>query len=122
MYTGMATIYEPNGGYGSCGSILQNTDFVVALSQSGWMGTSAPASGNCGRQIKATNIGSDDGVGGIGNSVVVTVQDTCPGCEATHLDLSTSAWNQLTDTALWGTVNIEWLVIPSFRRLLSPSV
>ena len=27
-----ATYYEPAGGYGACGNVLQNTDMVVALS------------------------------------------------------------------------------------------
>ena len=27
-----ATYYDPNGGYGACGNVLQNTDMIVALS------------------------------------------------------------------------------------------
>ena len=28
----VATYYDPNGGYGACGNVLQNTDMIVALS------------------------------------------------------------------------------------------
>ena len=28
----LATYYDPNGGYGACGNVLQNTDMIVALS------------------------------------------------------------------------------------------
>lgn len=65
----------------------------------------------CGRQIKATNKGSDDGVGGSGRSVTVTVKDTCPSCDENHLDFSVGAWNALTDNAAFGTINIEWHVL-----------
>ena len=66
----------------------------------------------CGRLIQVTNTGSDDGVGGKGNTVVEKVQDTCPSCDENHIDFSVGAWNQLTNNAAWGTVNIEWYVVP----------
>jgi hypothetical protein len=62
----------------------------------------------CGRKVQITNLGSNDNVGGAGNTVVVTVEDTCPGCDENHVDLSVGAWNTLTGHAEFGTVNIEW--------------
>jgi expansin (peptidoglycan-binding protein) len=67
----------------------------------------------CNRQITVTNEGSDDNVGGKGNSVTVTVKDTCPGCNKTHLDLSVGAWNILTNSAPFGTIDIKWHVLHS---------
>ncbi|TFK83773.1 hypothetical protein K466DRAFT_554535 [Polyporus arcularius HHB13444] len=75
------TWYQPGGAYGACGSINQNSDFVVALSPSEYAGGA-----NCWRRI---------GVQYQGRSVDVTVVDLCPGCEAGHIDLSEGAFEQL---------------------------
>lgn len=58
-----------------------------------------------------TNVGSDDGVGGKGNTIIATVEDTCPGCDQNHIDFSVGSWNQLTNNAAFGTANIEWWVM-----------
>ena len=34
----LATYYDPNGGTGACGSVLQNSDFIVALGTGNWDG------------------------------------------------------------------------------------
>jgi hypothetical protein len=62
----------------------------------------------CGRKVQVTNVGSDDGVGGQGNVIIATVEDTCPSCDENHIDFSVGSWNQLTNGADFGTVNIEW--------------
>lgn len=62
----------------------------------------------CGRLIQVTNTGSDDNVGGAGNTITVQVADTCTGCDETHLDFSVGAWNELTNSAAWGTIEISW--------------
>jgi expansin (peptidoglycan-binding protein) len=74
------------------------------------MGDLSPAP-LCNSKIHAINTGSDDGVGGKGKSVTVTVKDTCTGCKRTHIDLSIGAWNHLTNNAPFGTVNLEWYFI-----------
>jgi expansin (peptidoglycan-binding protein) len=71
------------------------------------MGDLSPAPA-CGWTIHVTNTGSDDGVGGKGKAVTVTVVDTCPACNAHHLDLSFGAWDALTDSAPAGTIDIKW--------------
>lgn len=58
--------------------------------------------------LVVTNVGSDDGVGGQGNTIIATVEDTCPGCDQNHIDFSVGSWNQLTNNAAFGTANIEW--------------
>ena len=62
----------------------------------------------CGRYIKATNIGSNDGVGGDGNVVDVLVQDTCESCGEGDVDFSLGAWNELTNNAEPGTFTVSW--------------
>jgi expansin (peptidoglycan-binding protein) len=69
---------------------------------------SQPNSPYCGRYIQATNTGSNDGVGGKGNTLTVLVADTCPGCGENDLDFSIGAWNALTGNAPYGTFNVEW--------------
>lgn len=66
----------------------------------------------CGKKIKLTNVGptTDESIGGAGNSVTVTVEDTCPGCNEGHLDLSVAAWETLTNNALYSVVGISWYV------------
>ncbi|TRM62543.1 Non-catalytic module family EXPN protein [Schizophyllum amplum] len=90
---GRATYYEPAGGYGACGNILQNTDMIVALSADTYLAGSA-----CGKQLTATHAGK---------SVTVTVADLCPGCAAGGLDLSVAAFQQLAQTSE-GVIDVDW--------------
>jgi hypothetical protein len=105
-HIGLGTVFTQQGGTGSCGRQNPDSSFIVALSNS-WMQEESP-SPLCGRKIKATNVGSDDGVGGAGNSVIVTVADTCPSCNEDHPDFSVGAWNRLTDSAPFGTIKVNW--------------
>ncbi|KAL1660201.1 Non-catalytic module family EXPN protein [Schizophyllum commune] len=90
---GRATYYEPAGGYGACGNVLQNTDMVVALSADQYL-----AGANCGKQITATHAGK---------SVTVTVADLCPGCAANGLDLTSAAFQQLAALGE-GNIDVDW--------------
>ena len=100
-----ATVFLQEGGTGSCGQANPDSAYIAAVSNDLQLGQSPGPM--CGKQITIRNIGSNDGVGGIGNSVTVTVADTCPSCDQGHLDLSVAAWNQLTNNAPYGTVNID---------------
>ncbi|KAF8146539.1 RlpA-like double-psi beta-barrel-protein domain-containing protein-containing protein [Mycena galopus ATCC 62051] len=62
-----ATYYDPDGGTGACGSILQNYDFIVALGVDNWDDGS-----HCGQTVI---VDYQDG------SIQVIVQDSCPGCQ-----------------------------------------
>jgi hypothetical protein len=106
---GVATVNpNPNGARGSCGIDSPDSSYTVAISAY-WMTQHTP-SPYCGRKIKLTNTGpnSDKGVGGKGNTVTVTVEDTCEGCNETHLDLSVAVWNALTNNHVGSVVDIEW--------------
>jgi len=91
---------------GSCGDWNDNDSFVCALSNE-WMHGEYKAS-ECGRLIEVTHMGSDYGVGGEGNTIIVKVQDTCEDCDGDHVDLSMGAWDALTDGAPWGQIYTEW--------------
>ena len=47
-------------------------------------------------------------IGGKGNSVVVTVRDTCEACGREDVDFSLGAWNSLTGGSPWGVFVAEW--------------
>ncbi|KAF4634784.1 hypothetical protein G7Y89_g3303 [Cudoniella acicularis] len=100
---GLGTIYTQEGGTGSCGQAHADSDMIVAIATD-YMSQG----GMCGRQIQITNVGSDDGVGGAGNTATATIADTCPSCDDGHVDMSVGVWNAVTGGAAWGTVNIEW--------------
>ena len=109
--TGLGTIFLQNGGTGSCGQVNPESALIVALGDA-YMNYESPSS-YCGRTIQVTNVGSNSGTGGAGNSVTVTVADTCAACDANHLDFSVGAWNALTNGAEYGTINIDWSVLSS---------
>ncbi|EPE30660.1 Barwin-like endoglucanase [Glarea lozoyensis ATCC 20868] len=103
---GLATVYTQNGGTGSCGKKNSDSAHIVALSNY-WQKNQSPGP-YCGRKVQVTNTGSNDGVGGKGNTIIATVADTCPGCDENHIDFSVGSWNQLTNNAAFGTANIKW--------------
>lgn len=108
-HCGLGTVYTQQGGTGSCGHKLPDSSLVIALSNVWQLGQSPGP--YCGRKIQVTNTGSDSGTGGKGNTVIATVQDMCPGCDRERLDFSVGAWNQLTNGAAFGTINICWYVL-----------
>ncbi|KAJ7218814.1 hypothetical protein C8J57DRAFT_1095429, partial [Mycena rebaudengoi] len=72
-----ATWYTPNGGVGACGAPLQNSDFIVALSEAHYDG-----GGHCWQHLDVEYNGQH---------IDVTVGDLCPGCTTDGLDLSEGA-------------------------------
>ncbi|OXV08188.1 hypothetical protein Egran_04050 [Elaphomyces granulatus] len=102
--TGRGTVYYQHGVTGSCGQANPDDAIIAAIGDS-WMDGESP-SPYCGRQIQVTNIGSDDQVGGAGNTLTVTVADTCSTCGPDDIDFSVGAWDSLTDNA--GTFNAQW--------------
>ena len=105
-HSGEGTVYTQQGGTGSCGQKNPDSSKIAAISNY-WMQSKSPGP-YCGRQIQATNTGSNDGVGGKGNTVTVMVEDTCPSCDENHVDFSVGAWNALTNNAPFGTIDITW--------------
>ncbi|KAH8815976.1 expansin module family protein [Xylogone sp. PMI_703] len=108
-HNGEATVNpNPTGALGSCGIDSPDSSYTVAISNY-WMKNESPGP-YCGRKIRLTNTGptTDNSIGGKGNQVVVTVEDTCPGCDENHLDLSVAAWEALTNGAAYSVVGISW--------------
>ena len=105
-HNGRGTVYTQGGATGSCGHVNSDNAIIAAISNY-WMQNESPGP-FCGRRIQATNTGSNDGVGGQGNTVTVLVQDTCPSCGENDIDFSIGAWNQLTNGAPFGTFNVQW--------------
>ncbi|RFU34888.1 hypothetical protein B7463_g1460, partial [Scytalidium lignicola] len=99
---------NPTSSYGSCGVISPDSSLTVAISNT-WMKSESP-SPYCGQKIKVTNtsLATDVSISGEGNTVIVTVEDTCMGCDETHLDLSVTAWNTITNNSLYSSVGISW--------------
>ncbi|KAG9228854.1 Non-catalytic module family expansin [Amylocarpus encephaloides] len=103
---GLGTVYTQQGGTGSCGQKNPDSAHIVALSNF-WQKGQSPGP-FCGRKVQVTNTGSNSGTGGAGRTIIATVQDTCPSCDENHIDFSVGSWNQLTNNAAFGTVNIKW--------------
>ncbi|KAJ7095642.1 RlpA-like double-psi beta-barrel-protein domain-containing protein-containing protein, partial [Mycena epipterygia] len=73
-----ATYYDPDGGFGACGTQLQNSDFIVALPESQY-----DNGAHCGQTVNVEYQG---------NSIQVTVADLCPGCQGEDgIDLAEGA-------------------------------
>ncbi|MCJ1352253.1 MAG: hypothetical protein MMC33_002237 [Icmadophila ericetorum] len=107
--SGRGTVYLQEGGTGSCGTPNPDDAIIAAISDS-WMLGESPGP-YCGRYIQATNVGSDDGVGGAGSTFNVLVADTCPSCGPGDVDFSVGAWNALTNGAPYGTFDVVWQFI-----------
>ncbi|KFY74788.1 hypothetical protein V499_05211 [Pseudogymnoascus sp. VKM F-103] len=99
---------NPTGALGSCGVSTPDSSMTVAISPF-WMTQHAPGP-YCGRKIQVTNTGptTDNSVGGAGNTIIVTVQDTCAGCDENHVDLSVAAWNSLTNGHEFSVTGVSW--------------
>ncbi|KAF7338881.1 hypothetical protein MSAN_02211300 [Mycena sanguinolenta] len=91
-YTGIATFYDPNGGIGACGTILQNNDFVVALGTGLWDGGS-----HCGQTINVSYQGK---------IIQVVVEDLCLGCQANGFALAEGALDPEYQTD--GAITVVW--------------
>jgi hypothetical protein len=99
---------NPTGALGSCGVSSPDSSMTVAMSPF-WMTQHAPGP-YCGRKIQVTNTGptTDNSVGGAGNTIIVTVEDTCEGCDENHVDLSVAAWNSLTKGHGFSVTGVSW--------------
>lgn len=99
-HSGEGTFYST--GLGACGKTNQDTDYIVAVSHILYEENQVNGNSNdnslCGKKIKATYEG---------NSVEVTVVDSCEGCSENDLDFSPSAFSQLADESL-GRIDITW--------------
>ncbi|KAK7017655.1 hypothetical protein R3P38DRAFT_1311455 [Favolaschia claudopus] len=95
-YTGIATYYNPNGGFGACGSVLQNSDMIVGLGPAHYDGGA-----HCGKTVAVTYGGK---------TISVTVADLCPGCQgAEGIDLTEVAMSMLDANYIFdGKITVQW--------------
>jgi len=88
-----ASFYNPAGGFGSCGNVLQDNDMAVAM-PTRYMKQS------CGKCILVQYQGK---------SIVATVADTCPGCDSLgRIDLTQGAWQKLEPDTGKGLIPVTW--------------
>ncbi|KAF2490899.1 hypothetical protein BU16DRAFT_543192 [Lophium mytilinum] len=87
-YTGDITYYDPAGGYGACGFLIQNSDHVVAIAHDTWDSKGTMSNGNpwCGQKIMILNKVT-------GKTWPATIGDKCMGtdalpCTGGNLDLA----------------------------------
>ncbi|KAL1707148.1 RlpA-like double-psi beta-barrel-protein domain-containing protein-containing protein [Schizophyllum commune] len=90
---GKATFYDPNGGYGACGKKLNNNDMIVALSSDRYQNGA-----HCHKKLWVRYNGK---------KIAVTVEDLCPGCQKSSLDLSRGAFSKIANLDL-GIIDVEW--------------
>ncbi|KAJ6561958.1 RlpA-like double-psi beta-barrel-protein domain-containing protein-containing protein [Mycena capillaripes] len=92
-FTGDATWYTPDGGFGACGNPLQNDDFIVALSEANYDGGS-----HCGQTIEVQYNGQ---------TIDLNVQDLCPGCGGDGIDIAVGAFASIENTDV-GVLSVSW--------------
>ncbi|RMZ80482.1 hypothetical protein DV737_g3011, partial [Chaetothyriales sp. CBS 132003] len=104
-YTGDLTYYAP--GLGACGVTSSSSDNIVAISHrlfdAAQTGTDPNANALCGKKMRAKRY--KEGVGE--RSVDLTVVDRCVACQATDIDVTTTAFERLADLDL-GRVSVSW--------------
>ncbi|KAJ7926948.1 RlpA-like double-psi beta-barrel-protein domain-containing protein-containing protein, partial [Mycena leptocephala] len=94
-----ASFYDPDGGIGACGTVLQNSDFVVALGVDTW-----DNGAHCGETVTVEFNGI---------SISVIVADRCAGCNDLHgpnsIDLAEGAIAALDPNyENDGLINVQW--------------
>ncbi|KAF7346923.1 hypothetical protein MVEN_01444700 [Mycena venus] len=98
-FTAIASFYDPDGGIGACGTVLQNSDFVVALGVDTW-----DNGAHCGETVTVEFNGI---------TISVTVADRCAGCNDLHgpnsIDLAEGAIAALDPNyENDGLINVQW--------------
>jgi len=103
--TGSMTWYD-DAGYGACGTRIDaSTQDLVAVPYSWWTAANPNQDPLCaGISVQVTYNG---------RTVTVPVRDKCPSCDASHIDLSRTAFQRLAPLDL-GVVNgITWKFVDS---------
>ncbi|KAJ6540599.1 hypothetical protein B0H19DRAFT_1381639 [Mycena capillaripes] len=98
-FTAIASFYDPDGGIGACGTVLQNSDFVVALGVDTW-----DNGAHCGETVTVEFNGA---------SISVIVADRCAGCVDLHgpnsIDLAEGAIAALDPNyENDGLIKVQW--------------
>ena len=103
---GRGTVYDQTGP-GSCQQNNPDSAIIAALNNK-WMQSQSPGP-YCGQKINATNTGSQyNNVQGEGNTIIATIQDTCPECGDGDVDFSQGSWAQLTNGSPMSVFTVSW--------------
>lgn len=96
--TGHATWFLQHNTAGACGTVHQDSDFVIALDSAVY-----DNGAHCGKTVKLTNLDS-------GATTTAIVADECPTCDSDKsIDLSKGAFGALTNSNFdLGEFNIGW--------------
>ncbi|KAH9928061.1 RlpA-like double-psi beta-barrel-protein domain-containing protein-containing protein, partial [Fomitopsis serialis] len=103
---GLGTFYSV--GLGACGVDSTNADYVVAVSslvfnaEPGYSGSDPNTNPLCNQQITATYQG---------NSVTVTIVDSCSGCADWDLNFSPTAFEQLAPLSVGRIHGMTWVIL-----------
>ncbi|KAF7361000.1 Non-Catalytic module family EXPN protein [Mycena sanguinolenta] len=96
-YSGFATYYTPDGGFGACGWPIQTSDMAVAIGIDHWDGGS-----HCGATMTVTYQGA---------TVEAIVADQCPTCGTNGVDLTQDALATIDPNwHLHGNDSVTWSV------------
>lgn len=112
-FAGQTTYYDlgmDGSSYGACGTSLIDTDLIAAASYQmfdNWPGATANPNLNPICKGVYANVTYN------GNSVVVRIEDRCPGCTTYHLDLSPKAFTALAPESQ-GLMNVEWSFVEGY--------
>jgi expansin (peptidoglycan-binding protein) len=94
VHTGQGTFYGYSGG-GNCSLPLPSGILTAAMNAVDYNGAQA-----CGAYIEVTNLNTSQ-------SVIVRIDDQCPGCAVGNVDLSQPAFAQISPLAA-GQIPISW--------------
>jgi expansin (peptidoglycan-binding protein) len=102
---GPATYYNDQG-YGACGTQIDaSSQMLVAVSPSYWTASNPNNDPLCqGVSVQVSYNGS---------TITVPVEDQCPGCDSTHIDLSEPAFVQLAGSTDAGNIQVTWQFVHS---------
>lgn len=92
-----------NGGMTACGIHYTDSDYIAALAIPWFRTTQKDEDSTCGRLIKITEMKSR-------KSIVVTVEDECESCQQYDIDVTPTAFQQITSLTK-EKINVNWTFI-----------
>ncbi|HEV2376808.1 MAG TPA: cysteine/serine endopeptidase inhibitor [Streptosporangiaceae bacterium] len=110
---GSMTFYN-NAGFGACGTqINAATQMLVAVSHAWWTTPNPNNDPLCtGISVRVT---------WKGHTITVPVEDKCPSCTATHIDLSEPAFKKLAPLSVGIVRGITWKFVNSSGQAIGNS-
>ncbi|MFF8883760.1 cysteine/serine endopeptidase inhibitor, partial [Streptomyces flaveolus] len=112
VISGQMTYYNDSG-YGACGTVVDAADEdLVAVSHEWWTSANPNKDPLCdGVSVEVTYDGK---------TITVPVKDMCPSCDAGHLDLSQTAFEQLAPLEKGLVKGISWKFVTDDGKNITP--